>query len=185
MLHYNVSEHSISGIDKALVDRGANGSICGDDMLVLEGRERFVSVSGLTGYKVDQLCLVTARALIPTHKGPAVATFHQMAHLGKGKSILSCIQMEHYGAVINDKPTRLGGKQCILVDGYQIPLDVNSGLPYLRCRKPTPDEVANLPHLIMTTDVDWDPCICDNNIDDIEQFYDANMDEVSDSPLSI
>jgi hypothetical protein len=183
MLHYNVSEHSISGIDKALVDRGANGSICGDDMLVLEGSERFVSVSGLAGYKVDQLRLVTARALIQTHKGPAVATFHQMAHLGKGKSILSCIQMEHFGAVINDKPTRLGGKQCIVIDGYQIPLDINGGLPYLRCRKPTPDEVANLPHLIMTADVDWDPCICDNNIDDMEQFYDAEMDAVSDSPF--
>jgi hypothetical protein len=37
MLHYNVSEHSISGIDKALVHHGANGSICGDDMLILEG----------------------------------------------------------------------------------------------------------------------------------------------------
>jgi hypothetical protein len=95
-----------------------------------------------------------------------------MAYLGKGKSILSCIQMEHYGAVINNKPTRLGGKKCILIDGYQIPLDINGGLPYLRYRKPTPDEVANnLPHLIMTADVDWDPCICDNNINDMEQFY--------------
>ena len=73
-----------------------------------------------------------------THKGDAIATFHQMALLGKGKSILSCIQMEHYGAEINDKSSLLtGGKQSILIGGYQIPLDINSGLPYLRCRKPT------------------------------------------------
>ena len=32
------------------------------------------------------------------HKGGAIATFHQMALLGKGKSILSCLQMEAYGA---------------------------------------------------------------------------------------
>ena len=100
ILHYCVSEHAVSGIDKALVDRGANGGICGDDMLVLEGSERYVDVSGLAGHKVNQLRIVTSQALIQTHRGPVIATFHQMAHLGTGKSILSCIQMEHYGAII-------------------------------------------------------------------------------------
>ena len=52
MLHYNVSEHLISGIDIALVDCFANGSICGDDMLALEGSEQFVRVSGLAGYRL-------------------------------------------------------------------------------------------------------------------------------------
>jgi hypothetical protein len=39
-------------MDKTYVDRGANGGICGADMLVLEGSERFVDASGLAGYKV-------------------------------------------------------------------------------------------------------------------------------------
>ena len=64
-------------------------------MVVLEGSERFVDVSGLAGHKVSQLRIVTAQALVTTHKGDAITTFHQMALLGKGKSILSCIQMEH------------------------------------------------------------------------------------------
>jgi hypothetical protein len=38
---------------QALVDRGANGGICGDDMRVLEGSERFVDVFGLAGHKVS------------------------------------------------------------------------------------------------------------------------------------
>jgi hypothetical protein len=90
-------------VEKTLADRGANGGICGDDMRVLEGSELFVDVAGLARHKLSQLCIVTAQALVSIHKGNAIATFHQMALLGKGKSILSCIQMEAFGADINDQ----------------------------------------------------------------------------------
>jgi hypothetical protein len=35
-----------------------------------------------------------AQALIPTDKGDDITMFHQMAVLGKGKGVLSCLQME-------------------------------------------------------------------------------------------
>jgi hypothetical protein len=89
-------------MDQALINLGAKGGICGEDMRVLEGIERFVDVFGLAGHKVSQLLIVTAQALVSNHKGDAIATFHQMALLGKGKSILSCLQMEAFGANIND-----------------------------------------------------------------------------------
>jgi hypothetical protein len=88
-VHYRVGEHVVASMDQALVDcGGANGGICGEDMRVLEGSERFVDVFGLAGHKVSQLRIVTAQALVSTHKGDTIATFHQMALLGKGKSIL-------------------------------------------------------------------------------------------------
>jgi hypothetical protein len=78
---------------------------------------------------VSQLRIVTAQALVSTHKGGAIATFHQMALLGKGKSILPCLQMEAHGADINDRSRLLpGGKQRILIDGYQLPLAFKNGL---------------------------------------------------------
>jgi hypothetical protein len=78
---------------------------------------------------VSQLQIATAQALVSTHKGEAIATFHQMALLGKGKSILSCLQMEAHGADITDCSSLLsGGKQLILIDGYQMPLDFKNGL---------------------------------------------------------
>jgi hypothetical protein len=83
LFHYHVGKHSVVHTDKALVDRGANGGIVGDDMIVLEGNERFVDVSGLDGHKVSQLRIVTAQTLIQTHKGDAIATFHQMALLAR------------------------------------------------------------------------------------------------------
>ena len=179
LISYRIGQHESSNNDMALVDRGANGCVCGDDMLVLEGSERFVDVSGLGGHRENQLRIVTAQALIETHKGNVIAVFHQTALLGKGKSILSCIQMEHYGADINDKPLRLkGGKQRIVLDSYQIPLAFHNGLPYLKCRIPTQNEVASLPHLIMTSDIDWDPTTYDNVISDLQLFYDADVDEV-------
>jgi hypothetical protein len=46
--------------------------------------------------------------------------------------------MESHCAEINDRSRLLpGGKQRIIIDGYQIPLDFKNRLPYLRCRKPT------------------------------------------------
>jgi hypothetical protein len=71
-------------------------------MTVLEGSERFVDVFELAGHKVSQLRIVTAQALISTHIGDVIASFHQMALLGKGKSIHFFLQMEAYGADINN-----------------------------------------------------------------------------------
>jgi hypothetical protein len=74
--------------------------------------------------------------------------------------------MEAYCADINDQSCSLpGGKQRILIDGYELPLDFKNGLPYLSCRKPTETEISSLPHIIMTSDVNWDPKQYDNTFD--------------------
>jgi hypothetical protein len=41
-------------------------------------------VSGLAGPKINQLLIDTAKALVSTHKGAAIAMFHQMGLLGMG-----------------------------------------------------------------------------------------------------
>jgi hypothetical protein len=179
LFHHRVGKHHIIQADKALVGRCANGGIVGDDMIIVEGSERHVDVSGLDGHKVSQLRIVTAQALIQTHKGEAIGTFHQMAYLGKGHSILLCIQMEHHGAEINDRSTLLRrGKQRIIMDNYQSPLDFIGGFIYLRCRKPTDEEVATLPNIIMTSDVEWDPSVYHHHIEDMNKFYDETKDVV-------
>jgi hypothetical protein len=58
---YCVGQHDVSDMEYALVDRGANGGICGSAMKVLEGSERFVDVFGLAGHKVSQLCMLQHR----------------------------------------------------------------------------------------------------------------------------
>jgi hypothetical protein len=88
---YHVCQHDVLVMEQALIDRGANGGICGDNMLVLEGSKRFVNVVGIAGHKVSQLRIITAQLLISTHKVNVLATFHQMVILGKVKRILSCL----------------------------------------------------------------------------------------------
>jgi hypothetical protein len=72
----------IGAMENALVDCSANGGICEDHILVQEeGSERFVDNCGLVGSKVSQLPIVTTQTLVTTHKGDAIAFFHQMALL--------------------------------------------------------------------------------------------------------
>ena len=70
------------------------------------------------------------------------------------------------------------------MDGYQIPLDFKNGLAYLPCRKQTEAELGLLPHILMTSDVDWDPSLYDNVVDDIEAFHDPTVDVIDhDNPF--
>jgi hypothetical protein len=59
-------QHDVTVMDQALVNRGANDGICGNDMLVLEGSERFVDLYVLEEYvhsvmviwnKLDTVCV--------------------------------------------------------------------------------------------------------------------------------
>jgi hypothetical protein len=104
--------------------------------------ERYVDISGLGGHCKDQIPIGMTQALIETHKGDVISVFHQITVLGKGKSILSCLQMDHCSIEINNKLLRLpGGKQWIVMDGYQILLTFSNGLAYLKCHPPTDDKV--------------------------------------------
>jgi hypothetical protein len=86
--------------------------------------------------------------------------------------------MESFGADINDHSRKLpGGKLLILIDGYQLPLDFKNGLPYLHCQKPKENELRSLPHIIMTADVEWDPILYNNGINDIKKLHDTSVDD--------
>jgi hypothetical protein len=54
-------------------------------------------------------------------------------------------------------------------------LNFKNGLPYLRCRKPTEAELSSLPHIIINSDVNWDPKQYDITFDEIEQFHDTSQ----------
>jgi hypothetical protein len=61
------------------------------------------------------------------------------------------------------------------MDGYQIPLQFKNGLAYLPCRKPSESELGVLPHVVMTSDVDWDPSLYHNVIDNMDDFHDPTL----------
>jgi hypothetical protein len=63
------------------------------------------------------------------------------------------------------------------------PLSIRDGLPYLGMRPYTDAEFDSLPHVILTSDVDWDPQILDFDVDDDDEWYDAISDNVDHSEL--
>ena len=68
---------------------------------------------------------------------------------------------------MDEKHPLLGGKGTISTpDGYTFKLSYSAGLAYINMRKFDAEEYANLPHVIMTSDKEWDPTVLDNQLGD-------------------
>ena len=125
-LTYHVANNETTNSPKisSLVDRGANGGLAGSDVRLIETTSRFADVSGIDNHTLDSLPIATVAGVAQTHFGPVCLIMHQYAYHGKGKTIHSCVQIEHHGNDVNDKSIKVqGGKQRITtVDGYAIPI---------------------------------------------------------------
>jgi hypothetical protein len=160
---YSVSKHQRKN-GESLVDRGANGGLAGIDMRVIAtSPHRTVHVEGIDNHQVRDIPIVTAGGVLQTNQGEVIGIFHQYAHINKGASIHSSIQLEAYKQDVNDRSRHTpGGLQRILtVDGYEVPLLIRNGLPYLNIRPYSDHEFDTLRHVIMTSDDDWDPSVLD------------------------
>jgi hypothetical protein len=87
------------------------------------------------------------------------------------------MQIENHGNDVNDKSLKVkGGKQCIItLDGYAIPLQIRGGLAYMDMHLPSHEELNDLPHVVLTSDADWDPTIVVNELE-IKEWLDAQME---------
>jgi hypothetical protein len=108
---YRVSTNNHSEVTGALIDRGANGGIAGNDCRVIEVNDqphRYVNVEGIDGHVMERCRLVTAGAVTHSNRGPVILIMHQYAHSGKGHSIHSSPQLEWNGVDVDDKSARVG-----------------------------------------------------------------------------
>jgi hypothetical protein len=133
-VHYFVSAYNVQR-RVALVDRGANGGIAGDDTRVIHGHLQKVDVTGIDNHKMTDLQIVDTASWVMSNKGPVILILlNQYAHHGLGHSIHSAIQLEHYKNRVDDRSIKSGGRQCLTtLEGYVIPLDIINGLPYMKC----------------------------------------------------
>jgi hypothetical protein len=167
-----VSAHISKNKRGALIDRGANGGILGNDAKVILTHQRTVDVTGIDNHELSQLKMVDGSAVIQTQKGPVIGIFRQYAYLGQHRSIHSSGQMEHFLSDVNDRSLKVTGKQRIKTnEGYVIPLDIINGLPYMKMRPNTDKEFEDLPHVFFTSGSDWNPKVLDNTLSDQEDWY--------------
>jgi hypothetical protein len=68
--------------------------------------------------------------------------------------------------------------QCIttLLDGYISPINIVNGLLYVNMRPYTNAEWDSLPHVVWTSDSDWDLTILNHSLDDDAHWFDAISD---------
>lgn len=173
---YNVMAYSATR-QGALVDRGANGGIAGEDVRIIAKTGRQVDIQGIDNHCINDIPIVTAGGVVNTQKGEVIAIMHQYAYVGKGKTIHSCGQLEAHKQTVHDKSIKVGRKQHIeTLDGYIIPLNIRQGLPYMTIRPFTDAEWEQLPQVILTADIDWNPSILDCEQEDNEEWFNAMED---------
>jgi hypothetical protein len=102
-------------------------------------------------------------AVINTQLGRVLGIFHQYAHVPEqAKSIQSKCQFQAHGNLVGDTATIYGGPQRIdRSDGYQLPLSIRSGLPYINQSYPNVDNM-NLPQVEFTSPAEWNPDMHDD-----------------------
>jgi hypothetical protein len=122
-----------------------------------DGRHVNIGIAGyhqMTGKRLGTFC-----AVINTQLGRVLGVFHQYAHVPEqAKSIHSRCQFQAHGNLVGDKATIYGGPQRKdTSDGYQLPLSIQSGLPYIHQTYPNADDMNNLPHVEFTSPAEWNP----------------------------
>jgi len=184
---YRVSAHAAqSGNRGALVDRGANGGIIGNDEHILyrhPGQE--VDVTGIDNHQIDSLKVVDACAKIFTERGEAISIFRQCANHGKGRTIHSSGQIEWYkGNIVHNQSLKVGGAQHICtLDGYVLPIDIDNGLPYISMVPNTQKEFDELPHVLFSSSAEWDPTVLDNKLSAQPNWFDIVKNDTEDGYL--
>ena len=86
--------------------------------------------------------------------------------------------MESYGLGVDEKSIKLkqGSQTITTIEGYIIPLDIVHGLAYMQMRPYSDQEWDELPHIVFTSDVDWDPDEVDMLLENDKSWYDSQPD---------
>ena len=172
---YKVSAHARVSRDSrgALVDRGANGGILGNDARVILQHTREVDVTGIDNHQIPALKLVDASAKATSNRGDVIIILRQYAYHGLGRTIHSAGQLEWYKNRVEDRSMKVNGIQCIFTnDGYIFPLDIINGLPYLKMIPNTDKEFETLPHVIFTSGDLWNPRVLDHVLSQQDNWLD-------------
>ena len=92
------SDSQARNVDRgALMDRGANGGIIGDDARPFRKYQKCVDVTGIAQHQMVGPCMCDAAALSVSNRGPVIIILQQYAHSGKGRTMHSSGQSEKCG----------------------------------------------------------------------------------------
>jgi hypothetical protein len=80
-VQYTFSNHDSTPSSSSLMDGGANGGMTGSDVRIHSTSDfHKANVTGIGASTILNLPLVTAAALVQTHRGPVIVIMNQYAH---------------------------------------------------------------------------------------------------------
>ena len=174
--HNRLTEQQLvtdSARDAGLADGGSSGGMAGHFMLITAtSLFEKVDVHGLDNYVMTDIPIGTCACKLKAETGETVIAFwNQYAcaesadGYGTGQSIHSVAQLEDFGLIVHDKVTK-GDMRIIHPDGYVFKMYTKGGLCYLPQARCTVEELGKYPHVLMTSDMTWDPTKYDTEYED-------------------
>jgi hypothetical protein len=168
---YQITNHKKMTLQLALIDRGVAGS----DTWLIDKSLCSVHIQGIDNHMIKYVPISTVSAVVNTQRDEVIAIMHQYAYTGKGSTIHSSSQLEWCGNDVNNHSIKIdGGRQQLTTpDGYVISINVRHGLPSITMRPFTNEEFEELPHVLWTSEDDWDPTSLDSIISNDPNWYEA------------
>jgi hypothetical protein len=128
--------------------------------------------------------------VIQTHKGSIIRIIQSYTMLTKELTIHSPCPFEWYKSDVKDKSIIVPGslQRIQTVVGYPTPLNIKDGLTHLSIDPNTDHKWDNLPHVIRTSELEWDPSVLDHYVREDEQWGEVPTpksfcDEIGDNPV--
>jgi hypothetical protein len=182
---YQVSNHKQMMLPLVLIDHGANGGVAGSDTWLIDKSLHSVHIQGINNHMIKDVLIGTVGAVVNTQPGEVIAIMYQYAYTGKGGTIHSSSQLKWCGNDVNNHSIKIdGGRQRLTTpDGYIIPIDVRPGLPYITMRPFTDEEFEELPHVVWTSEDNWDPTSLDSVISNDPNWYKAEPSTPLPNPM--
>ena len=143
----------------SLINKGTTGGILGLDAITIETTDQRTAVFGLNNLEPPIFSIGTGAAYIKSKQGPFIGIFGQYAISEKGETLHSAAQLESFGISTGDEFDLLADGPHIITTKCQreIPAEIINGLVYMEMRPYTEDEFTQLPHIQMTSEMEWDP----------------------------
>ena len=125
---------------------------------------------------MQNLTNITAGRVVCMSPCEIILVVHQAADMtGESKTILSAGQLEGFGNVVSNQPVSKVVPHISLPEWHKIPITFQKGLSYIQLWPFTDKDWESLPHVTVTSPIDWDPATLHNNVP--ESWFDAQSTE--------
>ena len=145
------------------MDRGDNGIVSVRDVRVVETNpNRKVGIRGIDNHHASVIPLATGGGVTATMTDEIIVIMHQCPCHGRNKINNSSPQIEYYKKIVDDHYIKVGGFQHIsTLDKHKTHMSIRRVSPYMPLHPCADKEWSALPHVMLISDVDWDPTFLD------------------------